>query len=311
MPSQSRGGRRGAEDERTVIRYNGLPAVGLGIVKQASASTLEVANQVKAVLPQLANLVPKGMKSRSPTTLRRSSATPSRIADDAPARPRARRPVIFVFLKSPSATLIPTLAIPGSIIGAFTVVYFAGFTINILTLLALVLAIGLVVDDAIVMLENIYRHMEMGKSRLQAAFDGAKEIGFAILATTIALVAIFVPVAFLSGNVGRLFNEFGMTVAVAVLISGFVALSLTPMLASRMLRDTNRRTCRPFLHAVRPLDASNTGRRIALGADRRAGPEGGTIVAMSSSSARFPRLVRPRPVRACASHRPEARPRLH
>ncbi|MEO6323079.1 MAG: efflux RND transporter permease subunit, partial [Thermoanaerobaculia bacterium] len=129
-----------------------------------------------------------------------------------------------------------TLAIPVSIIGAFTVVYFAGFTVNILTLLALVLAIGLVVDDAIVVLENIYRHLEMGKSRMRAAYDGSKEIGFAVVATTIALVAIFVPVAFLTGNVGRLFNEFGMTVAVAVLISGFVALSLTPMLCSRMLK---------------------------------------------------------------------------
>jgi len=114
--------------------------------------------------------------------------------------------------------------------------YFAGFTINILTLLALVLAIGLVVDDAIVVLENIYRHMEMGKPRLRAAYDGAAEIGFAVLATTISLVAVFVPVAFLTGTVGRLFKEFGISVAVAVLISGFVALTLTPMLCSRMLK---------------------------------------------------------------------------
>jgi multidrug efflux pump len=227
----------GAEDERTIIRYNRLPAVGLGIVKQASASTLEVANAVKAALPQLSGLVPKGMKlevAYDSSTFIRDSISEVRMTLLLALGLVVL--VIFIFLKSPSATLIPTLAIPVSIIGAFTVVYFAGFTINILTLLALVLAIGLVVDDAIVMLENIYRHMEMGKSRLQAAYDGAKEIGFAILATTIALVAIFVPVAFLSGNVGRLFNEFGMTVAVSVLISGFVALSLTPMLSSRMLR---------------------------------------------------------------------------
>src|SRR5207245_966588 len=99
-----------------------------------------------------------------------------------------------------------------------------------------VLAIGLVVDDAIVVLENVYRHMEMGKSRIRAAFDGANEIGFAVIATTIALVAVFIPLAFLTGSVGRLFNEFGMTVAVAVLISGFVALTLTPMLASKILK---------------------------------------------------------------------------
>src|SRR5207249_1437558 len=108
--------------------------------------------------------------------------------------------------------------------------------INILTLLALVLAIGLVVDDAIVMLENVHRHMEMGKNRMRAAIDGAREIGLAILATTLTLVAVFVPVAFLTGRVGRLFNEFGIAVAASVLISGFVALTLTPMLCSRMLR---------------------------------------------------------------------------
>jgi multidrug efflux pump len=121
-------------------------------------------------------------------------------------------------------------------IGTFTIDYILGFSINILTLLALVLAIGLVVDDAIVMLENIVRHMEMGKPRMRAAVDGAREIGFAILATTITLVAVFVPVAFLTGRVGRLFNEFGIAVAASVLISGFVALTLTPMLCSRMLR---------------------------------------------------------------------------
>ncbi len=229
--------RVGPEDERSVIRYNGVSAVGLGMVKQASASTLEVADAVRASLPGLRQLLPPGLK------LEVAYDSSTFIADSI----REVRTtifiaiglvilVIFLFLKSPTATLIPTLAIPVSIVGAFTVVYFAGFTVNILTLLALVLAIGLVVDDAIVMLENIYRHLEMGKSRLRAAIDGAKEIGFAILATTIALVAIFVPVAFLTGNVGRLFNEFGMTVAVSVLISGFVALTLTPMLCSKILR---------------------------------------------------------------------------
>jgi multidrug efflux pump len=144
--------------------------------------------------------------------------------------------VVLAFLKSPRATLIPTLAIPVSLMGGFAAAFFAGYTINILTLLALVLAIGLVVDDAIVVLENIFRHMEMGKSRFQAAIDGSKEIGFAIIATTLVLVAVFVPLAFLTGSVGRLFNEFGVSLAVAVLTSGFVALTLTPMLSSKFLK---------------------------------------------------------------------------
>jgi multidrug efflux pump len=230
--------RVGAEDERSVIRFQGLPAVGLGIVKQASASTLEVADVVKQNLEQLRELVPPGMKLDV-------AYDSSLFIEESISEVRFTLLValllvvlvIFVFLKSPRATLIPTLAIPVSIIGAFTIVYAAGFSVNILTLLALVLAIGLVVDDAIVMLENVYRHIEMGKPRLRAAYDGAKEIGFAIVATTVALVAIFVPVAFLRGDVGRLFNEFGITVAVSVLISGFVALSLTPMLCSRILKE--------------------------------------------------------------------------
>jgi multidrug efflux pump len=229
--------RVGAEDDRTVIRYDGVPAVGLGIVKQASASTLEVADAVKASLSQLRGVVPKGMKlevAYDSSIFIRDSISEVRLTLLVAMGLVVL--VIFLFLKSPTATLIPTLAIPVSIVGAFTVVYFAGFSINILTLLALVLAIGLVVDDAIVMLENVYRHIEMGKPRRKAAFDGAAEIGFAIVATTVALVAIFVPVAFLRGNVGRLFNEFGLTVAVAVLISGFVALTLTPMLCSLALK---------------------------------------------------------------------------
>jgi len=161
--------------------------------------------------------------------------------------------VVFVFLKSLRATVIPIVAIPVSIIGAFTVAFALGFTINILTLLALVLAIGLVVDDAIVVLENIVRHMEMGKSRRRAAFDGVREIGFAVLATTVALVAVFIPVAFLTGSVGRLFREFGITLAVAVILSSFVALTLTPVLCSRILKKVDRD--KPRSWAERSFDA--------------------------------------------------------
>ncbi len=227
----------GPANERTAVRYNGEPAVGLGIVKQSKASTVDVAAEVRAALPELKKLLPEGMTLD--LAYDSSVFVNESIAEVQETLIIALCLVILVvlaFLKSVRATTIPTLAIPVSILGALAVAYFIGFTINILTLLALVLAIGLVVDDAIVVLENVYRHMEMGKSRRQAALDGSNEIGFAVIATTVALVAVFVPLAFLTGSVGRLFNEFGISVAVAVLISGFVALTLTPMLSSRILR---------------------------------------------------------------------------
>jgi multidrug efflux pump len=227
----------GAEDERTAVRWNGEDALGLGIVKQTEASTIDVADAVEAALPDLRKILPAGAKldvaynsanfiKESITEVRQTIIIASLLVVI----------VILLFLKSFRAAIIPTFAIPTSIIGAFVIVFVAGYTINILTLLAMVLAIGIVVDDAIVMLENVYRHMQMGKTRFQAALDGANEIGFAILATTVTLVAVFVPLSFLSGNVGKLFREFGISVAVAVLISGFVALTITPMLCSLILR---------------------------------------------------------------------------
>jgi multidrug efflux pump len=227
----------GAADERTVARYNGKPAVGLGIVKQSKASTVDVAAEVRKALQELTALLPEGMKLD--VAYDSSQFITDSIGEVKETLIIAMCLVVLVvlaFLKSLRATTIPTVAIPISIIGAFAAAYFAGFTLNILTLLALVLAIGLVVDDAIVVLENIYRHMEMGKSRWQAALDGSNEIGFAVVATTISLVAVFIPLAFLTGSVGRLFNEFGVSLAVAILISGFVALTLTPMLCSKILR---------------------------------------------------------------------------
>jgi multidrug efflux pump len=227
----------GAENERTLARYNGSPAVGLGIVKQSKASTVDVARAVRESLTDLKGAIPPGMELK--VAYDSSEHIQDSIRQVGETLLIAMCLVILVviaFMKSLRATFIPTLAIPVSIIGTFVVIYFLGFTINILTLLALVLAIGLVVDDAIVMLENIFRHMEMGKSRLRAAYDGSKEIAFAVLATTITLVAVFVPVAFLTGSVGRLFREFGFSVAIAVAISGFVALTLTPMFSSRILK---------------------------------------------------------------------------
>jgi len=227
----------GAEDDRNIARYNLEPAVGLGIVKQQKASTVDVAHEVRKALPALRELLPNGMKLE--VAYDSSTFIDNSIHEVVVSLLIAVLlvfVVIFVFLGNLRATLIPAVAIPVSIIGTFTVTFALGYSLNILTLLALVLAIGLVVDDAIVMLENVHRHMEMGKSRMRAAFEGANEIGFAILATTIALVAVFVPVGFLPGRVGRLFSEFGIAVAVSVLISGFVALTLTPMLCSRILR---------------------------------------------------------------------------
>jgi multidrug efflux pump len=231
----------GPEDERTLTRFNGDPAVGLGIVKQKQASTLDVAAAVRASLPELGQLMPAGM--RIEMAYDSSEFIQSSVDEVGKTILIALCLVVlvvYVFLKSLRATVIPILAIPVSIVGAFSVAFALGFTINILTLLALVLAIGLVVDDAIVVLENIVRHQEMGKSRRRAAFDGVREIGFAVLATTMALVAVFIPVAFLTGSVGRLFREFGLTLAVAVILSSFVALTLTPVLCSRILRKVDR-----------------------------------------------------------------------
>src|SRR5439155_22991386 len=149
--------------------------------------------------------------------------------------------IIFVFLRNLRATVIPGLAIPTSIVATFAIMYFLGFSINNFTLLALTLAIGIVVDDAIIVLENAYRHQEeLGESPGEAATNGTREIGFAVIATTISLVAVFTPLAFLRGSTGRLFNEFGIAVAGSVVLSGLVALTLTPMLCARILRVPKR-----------------------------------------------------------------------
>ncbi|HQC72061.1 MAG TPA: efflux RND transporter permease subunit, partial [Candidatus Competibacteraceae bacterium] len=171
--------------------------------------------------------------------------------------------VIFLFLRNGRATLIPFVTIPVSLIGAFVFLYALGFTINTLTLLGLVLAIGLVVDDAIVVLENIHRHIEDGMPPFRAALQGSKEIAFAVVAMTVTLAAVFTPLAFMSGNTGRLFTEFAFTVAAAVLVSGFVALSLTPMMCSKLLRHEARHG-RLFKLSERFFLAMNQGYRHAL-----------------------------------------------
>ena len=144
--------------------------------------------------------------------------------------------VIFLFLRNVSATIIPSLALPFSIVGTFAVMYVLGYSLDNLSLMALTLSVGFVVDDAIVMLENIVRHMEMGKPRLQAALDGSKEIAFTIVSMTLSLAAVFIPVLFMGGVVGRLMHEFAVTIGAAILVSGLVSLTLTPMLCSRFLK---------------------------------------------------------------------------
>ncbi|OZA28041.1 MAG: multidrug transporter AcrB [Hydrogenophilales bacterium 17-61-9] len=245
----------GAEDERNIVRVNGRAAVGLGIVKQSTANTLEVARAVKAELPRLEAALPEGMQLKvgfdSSIFIEKSIDAVYTTMIEAMVLVVA---VIFLFLRNWRATLIPFVTIPVSLIGAFIFLYAMGFSLNVLTLLGLVLAIGLVVDDAIVMLENIYRHIEEGMPPYEAAVKGAHEIGFAVLAMTLTLVAVFAPLAFAEGNTGKLFTEFALTVAAAVLVSGFVALTLTPMMASRMLR-----------HEIRHNALFNFGERVLNG----------------------------------------------
>ena len=151
--------------------------------------------------------------------------------------------IIFLFLHSFRAALIPVVTIPVSLIATFAIMYATGLTVNTLTLLAMVLAIGLVVDDAIVLLENIFRHVEEGMQPFEAAIKGAREIGFAVIAMTLTLAAVYAPIAFTPGRTGRLFLEFAITLAGAVIISGFVALTLTPMMCSKLLKHSDKRTC--------------------------------------------------------------------
>ena len=229
----------GSNDYRNVAFFKGVPSVSLVILRQSQANILELAQGIKTLIPVIRTEVPPGVDVNvsydTSTFVERSVGEVYTTLWQASVLVIL---MIFLFLRSWRATFIPLLAIPVSLIGTFAVMSWLGFTLNVLTLLALVLAVGLVVDDAIVVLENIYRRIEEGEAPLHAAIFGARQVAFAVIATTLTLVAVFVPVAFQSGQTGRLFYEFGLTLAVAVLVSAFVALTLTPMLCSRMLRRT-------------------------------------------------------------------------
>ena len=228
----------GPEDNRSIFRYNGNPSVAIGVVRQSKANLIDVAKRIREALPGIQETLPTGVKLE---TAWDGSVFVTHSINDARLTLLIAAIlvvlIIFVFLRNLRATVIPGLAIPASIVSTFAIMYFLGFSINNFTLLALTIAIGIVVDDAIIVLENAYRHQEeLHEAPEQAAVNGTNEIGFAVIATTIALVAVFTPLGFLRGSTGRLLSEFGIAVAGAVVISGFVALTLTPMLCAKVLR---------------------------------------------------------------------------
>jgi multidrug efflux pump len=223
--------------ERTITRFRGDAAISLGVVRQSTANTLDLAIAVRKEIEEINKTLPEGMKLTmsydSAVFIEESTKNVFRTVVEAIALVAI---VIFIFLRNVRATLIPLVTIPISLIGTFTLLYAAGFTINILTLLAMVLAIGLVVDDAIVVMENIYRNMEKGMKPFEAALVGSREIGFAIVAMTITLAAVYAPLAFGQTRTDRLFIEFALALAGAVVVSGFIALTLSPMMCSKLLK---------------------------------------------------------------------------
>jgi multidrug efflux pump len=226
--------RLAAEDERSIMNTDGKAGVGIQVEAQSKANMLDVAAGMRAAIERIRPTLPKGMSLV--VNMDNAVAIEAALHEVVIALALAFISVlviIYAFLGSMRATLIPAVTIPVSIVATFTAMYALGYTINVLTLLALVLAIGLVVDDAIVVLENIFRRAEEGESTVVAAVNGSKEIGFAVIATTLTLAAVFVPISFLPGDIGRLFREFGFTLAASVLFSALIALTLTPMLASK------------------------------------------------------------------------------
>jgi multidrug efflux pump len=229
---------RGTEENRTFFRGNGEAMVGIGIIKQSTANTIEVARAAKAEMRRLNPNLPEGLQiKQSYDTSVFIEGAIREVYKTLLIAIGLVVLVIYLFLGSVRATIVPAVTVPVSIVASFIVLYALGFSVNLLTLLALVLAIGLVVDDAIVVLENIYRRIdEKNESPIVAAFRGTRQVGFAVIATSLVLIAVFVPIAFVQGDVGRLFSEFALTMAAAVCFSSIVALSLSPMVASKILR---------------------------------------------------------------------------
>ncbi len=248
----------GPKDERQIARFNNKSTIALGVIKQSIANPIEISDAVNEALPEIQKALPEGMHIEkaydSSVFIRESLKAVQHTIIEAVIFVML---VIFFFLRTVRATLIPLATIPISLIGALAMMYFFGFSINTLTLLALVIAIGLVVDDAIVVLENIYRHMEEGMDKIHAAVKGVREISFAVVAMTLTLAAVFAPIGFTPGRTGKLFVEFAFTLAGTVLVSGLVALTLTPMMCSRILKSAHdkpqsgwSRLIDRFLHAL-------------------------------------------------------------
>lgn len=227
----------GPESERTSLRYNGNESVAIGLVKQSTANPLDISKGLRKLLPEMQATFPEGMRVNvsydSSVFIERSIENVFSSIFEAVGLVLL---IIFIFLRSVRSTLIPLVTIPVSLVGSFTLMWALGFSINTLTLLAMVLAVGLVVDDAIVVLENIHRHVENGIKPVTAAIKGMQEIGFAVILMTLTLAAVYVPVAMMEGRTGKLFTEFALTLAGSVIVSGFVALTLTPMMCAKMLR---------------------------------------------------------------------------
>src|ERR1700678_4294698 len=225
------------QNDRVANWWNDTDSVVLAIQRQPGTNTVEVVDAVKRLLPQFRDIIPPSVQMQ--TLYDASASIRNSVADVKFTLYLAIALVIlviFLFLRNLSATVIPSFALPMSIIGTFAVMYLLGYTVDNLSLMALTLSVGFVVDDAIVMLENIVRHMEMGEAPMEAALRGAKEIGFTIVSMTLSLAAVFIPVLFMGGIIGRLLHEFAVVIMMAVLVSGAVSLSLTPMLCSRFLR---------------------------------------------------------------------------
>ena len=228
---------KGVEDDEVIVRANGVPAVGLQVIRQSQANTMAISKAVRAEVVALGPSLPEGMEvivGSDDALFIEASIQEVLIALGISLSLVVL--VILLFLRSFRATLIPAVTIPVALIGCVSLISLFGFSINILTLLALLLAIGLVVDDAIVVLENIQRRTDAGESALVAAVLGTRQVTFVVLATSVTLIAVFVPISFLGGQIGRLFSEFGLVMAAAVIISTFVALTLCPMIASRWVR---------------------------------------------------------------------------
>ncbi len=225
------------ENDKLAAWLNDERGIVLAIQRQPGTNTIEIVNSIKRLLPTFRAQAPAGLKME--ILYDRSDSVRESVDDVQFTLMLALALVvlvIFLFLRNVSATLIPSLALPMSIVGTFSVMYLFGYSLDNLSLMALTLCVGFVVDDAIVMLENISRHMEMGKPPMQATLEGAREVGFTIVSMTLSLAAVFIPVLFMGGILGKLLHEFAVTIMAAVLVSGFVSLSLTPMLCSRWLR---------------------------------------------------------------------------